>query len=217
MPGGTLAIEVDEEFLVRMTGPVGKVAEGRLDDEVLGCRNDSIAAVRGIQYRAAPHVRLRPTTTADLEFVLAAESAAENRAFILQWPRDQHIAAIESPASAHRIVEDVSSGEAVGYVILSGLDSIHRSIEFRRVVVTAKGRGYGRAAVRMIKTFAFEELAAHRLWLDVKEFNQRARRLYESEGFTVEGRLRECYRGEIGFESVYVMSILESEYCRVAK
>jgi diamine N-acetyltransferase len=104
------------------------------------------------------------------------------------------------------------SGEAVGYVILQGLDGIHRAIEFRRLVVTAKGCGYGRAAVRMIKTFAFEGLAAHRLWLDVKEFNHRARRLYESEGFTVEGMLRECYLGENGFESAYVMSILEAEY-----
>jgi RimJ/RimL family protein N-acetyltransferase len=143
---------------------------------------------------------------------VAAESAAENRQFILQWPRDQHIAAIRSPACAHRIVEDASSGEAVGYVILFGLDDANRSIEFRRLVVTVKGRGYGRAAVRMIKKFAFEERAAHRLWLDVKEFNQRARRLYESEGFTLEGRLRECIRGETGWESVYVMAILESEY-----
>ena len=157
------------------------------------------------------NVVLRPTTSADLEFVLAAESDEDNRRYILQWPRDQHITAISSPVSAHRIVEDKSSGEAVGYVIL-GLDRIHRSIEFRRVVITAKQRGYGRAAVRMVKKFAFEEQAAHRLWLDVKEFNQRARRLYESEGFTGEGMLRECLLGETGFESVYVMSILESEY-----
>nr|WP_322282702.1 diaminopimelate epimerase [Prosthecobacter sp.] len=34
MPGGSLAIEVDDNFLVRMTGPVGKVAEGKLSDEI---------------------------------------------------------------------------------------------------------------------------------------------------------------------------------------
>ena len=34
MPGGSLAIEVDDNFFVRMTGPVGKVAEGRLSDEI---------------------------------------------------------------------------------------------------------------------------------------------------------------------------------------
>jgi diamine N-acetyltransferase len=157
-------------------------------------------------------VILRSTTTSDLDFVLAAESDAENRAFVLTWTRDQHATAIGSPGFAHRIVADASSGQSVGYVILLGLDGLHRAIEFRRLVITAKGCGYGRAAVRAIKRLAFEELGAHRLWLDVKEFNQRARRLYESEGFVVEGLLRECYLGSGGFESVYVMSILESEY-----
>lgn len=35
MPGGPLAVEVDAEFRVRMTGPVGKVAEGRVCEEIL--------------------------------------------------------------------------------------------------------------------------------------------------------------------------------------
>ena len=157
-------------------------------------------------------VVLRPTTSDDLHFILAAESDPDNRRFVAQWPREQHAAAISSPAFAHRIVEDTSGKRAVGYAILLGLDGPHRSIEFRRLVVTEKGCGYGRAAVRAIKRMAFEGQAAHRLWLDVKEFNHRARSLYESEGFQVEGLLRECYLGENGFESLYIMSLLESEY-----
>jgi RimJ/RimL family protein N-acetyltransferase len=51
-----------------------------------------------------------------------------------------------------------------------------------------------------------------RLWLDVKESNERARHVYESEGFLVEGILRECLKGEYGFESLVVMSILRDEY-----
>lgn len=35
MPGGTIAIEIGEDFAVRMTGPVVKVAEGRLSNEIL--------------------------------------------------------------------------------------------------------------------------------------------------------------------------------------
>lgn len=159
-----------------------------------------------------PDVVLRPTTIADLDFVLAAEAAPDNRRFVLQWSREQHVTAIGSPNIAHRILEDPLKRQAVGYVILLGLEEPHRSIEFRRLVVTEKGRGYGRAAVRAIKRFAFEEFGAHRLWLDVKEFNHRAKQLYASEGFTTEGLLRECYVGEGGFESVYVMSMLESEY-----
>lgn len=35
MPGGELAIEIDTDFLVRMVGPVAKVAEGWLSEEAL--------------------------------------------------------------------------------------------------------------------------------------------------------------------------------------
>jgi diamine N-acetyltransferase len=59
---------------------------------------------------------------------------------------------------------------------------------------------------------AFDTLTAHRLWLDVKEWNLRARTLYEREGFRYEGTLRECCKETTGYSSLIVMSILESEY-----
>lgn len=48
--------------------------------------------------------------------------------------------------------------------------------------------------------------------LDVKSRNARALGLYRSEGFTEEGRLRECLVEADGFESLVIMSVLESEY-----
>jgi len=64
----------------------------------------------------------------------------------------------------------------------------------------------------MVKKLCFEEWRAHRLWLDVKEHNMRARHLYESEGFVREGVLRECIRNGETYESLIVMSMLEQEY-----
>jgi diamine N-acetyltransferase len=95
---------------------------------------------------------------------------------------------------------------------LADLQGEHRSIEFMRIVVTEKGQGYGRAAVRAIKRHAFETLSAHRLWLDVKEQNTRSRAVYAKEGFRYEGTLRECRQGPDGFESLVVMSVLEHKY-----
>jgi diamine N-acetyltransferase len=66
--------------------------------------------------------------------------------------------------------------------------------------------------VRAIKRHAFDTLSAHRLWLDVKEHNTRARAVYAKEGFRYEGTLRECLKGPEGFESLVVMSVLEHEY-----
>jgi diamine N-acetyltransferase len=79
-------------------------------------------------------------------------------------------------------------------------------------VITEKGRGYGKGTVKLVKRLAFENYKAHRLWLDVKEQNHRARTVYKSAGFTVEGILRECLSSVNGYESLVVMSILEREY-----
>jgi RimJ/RimL family protein N-acetyltransferase len=154
-------------------------------------------------------VRLRRTVEGDLDFVLAAEGAEENRLFVGQWAREQHREALSNPDLAHLVVESVDGARPVGYVIMAGLLDGNRSVEFRRVVITEKGRGYGREVLRAVKRMAFEELKAHRLWLDVREKNERARGLYESEGFVTEGMLRECVSAEGGWESLVLMSLLE--------
>ncbi len=49
---------------------------------------------------------------------------------------------------------------------------------------------------------------AHRVWLDVKPDNGRARRLYASLGFEEEGVLRDALRTEAGYESLILMAKL---------
>ncbi|GIO83075.1 hypothetical protein J25TS5_00070 [Paenibacillus faecis] len=50
--------------------------------------------------------------------------------------------------------------------------------------------------------------------MDVKSKNLRAQALHKPEGFVQEGVLRECLRdeSESGYDSLYLMSILEKEY-----
>ena len=156
-------------------------------------------------------IELRKTTDNDLSFVIAAESDSENRRFITAWPEEKHRAALNDADIQHLIIES-KPNERVGFVILAGLQGEHRNIEFMRLVITEKGKGYGKAAVQTIKRHAFETIAAHRLWLDVKELNTRARALYENEGFRYEGTLRECLKSTDGFESLVLMSLLEQEY-----
>jgi diamine N-acetyltransferase len=157
-------------------------------------------------------IRLRPTDEPDLPFVLDAEAAADNRRYVAQWTHAHHAAALGDPDLRHLIIERLEDQAPVGYLILAGLESPHRSIEFRRIVVTEKGKGYGRHALRLVKRLAFEERGAHRLWLDVKDHNARARQLYRSESFVEEGTLRECHKIANGYESLVIMSMLEDEY-----
>jgi len=157
-------------------------------------------------------IRLRPTRETDLTFVLSEEQDAANRPFVQSWSYDQHLEALECKDLDHSIIERVDDNSRVGYLILSGLTDGNQNIEFRRIVITEKNKGYGRVAVCLVKKRAFEELKAHRLWLDVKEHNSRARHLYQSEGFRTEGILRECVKADDGFESLVVMSMLRDEY-----
>jgi RimJ/RimL family protein N-acetyltransferase len=158
------------------------------------------------------NVSLRETREDDLPFVLGSEQSDENRPFVSVWTYEQHLAALTAEDLSHLIIESIADGSRVGYIILAGLAGPNQSVEFRRIVVTTKGKGYGREALRRARDLAFGELQAHRLWLDVKEHNYRARHLYDSEGFVVEGVLRECIKAEAGFESLVVMSVLRNEY-----
>ena len=162
-------------------------------------------------------VRLRPTMQSDIEFVLSLEQDPENLPFITPWERTQHEAAIRFPDFRHFIVEAGPDLDAAGFVILIGCRSQNQSLELKRMVVRTKGQGTGRATLRVVKKVAFDDLGAHRLWLDVKRRNERAQALYASEGFVVEGVLRESVRIAGGFESMVVMSMLQGEFVQRRK
>jgi diamine N-acetyltransferase len=162
--------------------------------------------------RTTARARLRPTMTSDLEYVLSLEQDAENLAFITPWERTQHEAAIRFPDFRHFIVEGGEELDAVGFLILIGCRSHHQSLELKRMVIQAKGSGFGRAALREAKNIALRDLHAHRFWLDVKSRNTRAKALYDSEGFVVEGELRDAVKADQGFDSLIVMSMLRPEF-----
>jgi diamine N-acetyltransferase len=162
-------------------------------------------------------VRLRPTMQSDLTYVLSLEQDEQNLPFITPWDRTQHEAAIRFPDFRHFIIEGGEGLEPVGFVILIGCRSQHQSLELKRMVVQAKGRGFGRAALRVTKRVAFEDLKAHRFWLDVKQRNARAQAFYDSEGFVVEGTLRDAVKltledGAKAFDSLVVLSMLQTEF-----
>jgi RimJ/RimL family protein N-acetyltransferase len=159
-----------------------------------------------------PRVRLRPTMQSDLEYVLSLEQDPENLPYITPWEKVQHEAAIRFPDFRHFIIETGPGLERGGFLILIGCRNQHACIELKRMVVQQKGQGYGHAAVRVIKKIAFDDLGAHRFWLDVKKRNTRAQGLYASEGFVREGELRDAVRIRDGFDSLVVMSMLAGEY-----
>lgn len=154
-------------------------------------------------------IRLRQTEEVDLDYILSAENNDENRQYIVPWSREKHLQAMNTPDILHLIVQKEVK---VGYAILAGLTNVDNAIELRRIVITEKGKGYGRATIEMIKELAFNNYKAHRLWLDVKLQNLRAQSIYKAAGFVVEGILRECLKTGDKYDSLMIMSILQQEY-----
>lgn len=157
-------------------------------------------------------ITLRFTKEPDLDFVTLTEAAAENRPFIGQWSWEQHVVSLTDPNYRHFIMERKDDQKRVGYLILHGLVDPGHAILIRRIVVAEKGKGYGRQTLRLAKHLAFDTLGANRLFLDVVTYNDRARHLYQSEGFVEEGIMREAIKVGDRFESLILMSILRREY-----
>jgi RimJ/RimL family protein N-acetyltransferase len=161
--------------------------------------------------------RCVPTTEGDIETIIALERSDENAPHIRQWSRAMHVASISNPNVAHLAVRTGVDERIVGYVILVGLQDPDDSIEFKRLVIGDKGHGYGKSAVAIVKRLAFDELHAHRLWLEVIPSNTRAVGLYESAGFVHEGVHRESIRRGKDYDSLNVMSLLAREYDQILK
>jgi RimJ/RimL family protein N-acetyltransferase len=132
-------------------------------------------------------ISLRPTTPADVPAVLAIEAEADVSPWITPWPAERHLEAISRQDEAHLIVLD--AGRPAGFVILAGIASAEGLIELRRIAVSRRGVGIGRAAFDQALAFAFTSCSAARVWLDVLPANVRARRVYEDAGFTADDRL----------------------------
>jgi len=154
---------------------------------------------------------LRPAVPADLPHIVALERLPESQHYVGQWTDDHHARAMAGPNARCYVHEDVN-GRIQAYVLLLGFEEGVSSIEFKRFVVAQPGRGMGRQLLAEILGIVFNEVGAHRLFLDVVEDNARARHLYRSFGFSEEGIMREATQRDGVWLSLVLMSILDHEY-----
>lgn len=154
---------------------------------------------------------LRAAFVGDIPAILALEAAPSARAFVGQWSEERHRATLAG-GDARYFVSETESGNLQGYVILRGLSEDSGAIELKRVVVATPGQGLGRRLLAETIQLVFEELKAHRLFLDVYEDNARARHLYESLGFVYEGVMRDAARRDGRYYALHLMSMLASDY-----
>jgi RimJ/RimL family protein N-acetyltransferase len=110
-------------------------------------------------------------------------------------------------------VTDKSTGQCVGEVVLNNWNPASNSCSFRILLGPAgRDRGFGSESTRLIVGHGFEQLGLHRIWLDVLNFNPRARHVYEKIGFVVDGVQRHDVRWDGEWIDATLMSILAPEW-----
>ncbi|WP_430882860.1 GNAT family N-acetyltransferase [Fusibacter sp. JL216-2] len=157
-------------------------------------------------------IKVRKTENGDLNYIMQTEQDAMHTKFIGQNSPEEHLAMMKHPDIIHLIIEENASKSPVGYMILAGLKNIDHAVEIRRIAVSVKEQGYGSEALNLAIKMAFEEMNAHRVWLDVRVHNKIAQKAYESAGFVYEGILRDAARLGDKYESVKIYSMLRPEY-----
>ena len=126
-----------------------------------------------------PELLVRDTQREELDRICDMEQG-EARNFIFPYPLQRHQLEFARPDVVYKSI--LRDGQHIGFLILV-LDPDDRSVEFRRIVVTEPGRGYGKSVLRMVDKICRGELGRNRVWLDVFETNEQARHVYEQCGY----------------------------------
>lgn len=130
------------------------------------------------------YLQFKLTQTKHLEQICQIEQ--NNSEFIQLYTQDRHNQAIESTVEQHLSVFNTKNNKLIGFIILAGLKTSDKKIEFRRIVLCEKGKGFGKLCLEFVKQYCFDHLNASQIWLDVYAHNHRAIHTYNSQGFKTE-------------------------------
>lgn len=129
-------------------------------------------------------VCLSLTQVSDLDFVIATENSEENKAFIKQWSREEHINTIERNDRQHWLITSMIDGKKLGYLISYDLHHKDCGTYIKRIALMDKGQGIGRQAIGLFLQHTFSCTSPY-VWLCVYPDNIRGQRCYQALGFSL--------------------------------
>ena len=145
-------------------------------------------------------IYLRLMTYDDTDRIVAwRNSDAVRKNFIYQalFTRESHENWIRTHVETGDVVQmiicDSEGDQPLGSVYIRDIDRHHNKAEYGIFIgePSARGRGVGTAAARLMLRYCFEEEGLHRIYLRALSDNAQAIRSYEKAGFSREGLLRD--------------------------
>lgn len=121
---------------------------------------------------------------------------------------------VETGKVKQMMICDLGTDQPLGSVYIRDIDPKHRKAEYGIFIgeESARGRGVGTAAARLMLGFCFREEKLHRVFLRALADNGQAIRSYEKAGFRREALLRESVFLDGEYRDVVLMGILDREY-----
>lgn len=126
-------------------------------------------------------ITIRESHIEELSTFVNMESSDDTIEFIIPYTLEEHQAKFKASDIVYLSI--MNNEQLAGFIILA-LDPDGISVEFRRIVVSAKGNGIGQAAIKAMEAYCQPTLQRNRIWLDVFEFNERGRHVYEKLSYT---------------------------------
>lgn len=120
---------------------------------------------------------------------------------------------VETGKVVQMMIVESATEMPVGSVYVRDIDRAHNKAEYGIFIgeESARGKGYGTAAARLMIEYCFTELSLHKLMLRVYANNVRAIKSYEKAGFVKEAYLKDdvCIDGE--YRDIVLMAIWNKE------
>jgi len=168
-------------------------------------------------------VFLRPAEKSDLQVFVRWFADAEMSGFLgMRAPFSEAMEeqwftrAVEQQGKEHYhfVMCRLDDGQPIGTISLFHIDGVNGTAGVGISIGEKSlwGKGYGTDAMNALLDFSFGELRLERIWLDVYDFNVRARRSYEKSGFVAEGMQRHAHYSRGKYQDVLLMAILRDDW-----
>lgn len=161
----------------------------------------------------------QPGDTDDIVRWRNAEEVRKNHIFQEYITRQSHENWRRSMVDTGKVVQMVicesSTGRGMGAVHIRDIDHQNHKGEFGIFIgeASARGRGIGTRAAKLMIRYGFEELGLHKIFLRVFADNKQAVRSYEKAGFLQEAYLRDEVCIDDRYQDMLLMAVLQDN-CR---
>lgn len=149
---------------------------------------------------------LNPETVKKFSFFSSMPALADEERYLTEM--------FTSGSDLLLVIKTLDTDEFIGTI---GLHEIEYGNETARIGIILfnteiHGKGFAGKAIRLLVSYAFNELGLHKIYLNVFEENDNSRGIYKHLGFQEEGMLRKEYKLRGEYKNLVRMATIKEDW-----